>query len=289
MRVLVTGGSGNVGRVVCRRLAERHEVINFDTQRPGEPVGRWVRGDILNSAHLAEAMREVEGVVHLAAIPHPAWDPSDSVMMVNVMGTQRVVEAAALGSPRRVVMASSDSTFGFVFGQGAILPQYLPVDEAHPTRPRDCYGLSKLLGEEICRRYSRDRGLETVCLRYCWVWDGSAYGEHLGGWAAAPGQFVGQLWGYVDARDVAQAVERSLLAPDIGHETLVISAARTFQKRESLDLAREFLPAGVEIRDPQAFSEDPHRTLLDYRRAREVIGYEPQWDCWEEAHKLRGV
>jgi nucleoside-diphosphate-sugar epimerase len=165
MRVLVTGGSGYVGRVVCERLVREHDVTNFDRNPPPQPLGQFLRGDILNSAHLMYAMRGVEAVVHLAAIPHPMHDPSDAVMNVNVMGTQRVVEAAALGSPKRIVVASSDSTFGFVFGKGRIMPEYLPIDEAHPTRPPDCYGLSKLIKEEICRRYTRDLGLETVCLR----------------------------------------------------------------------------------------------------------------------------
>ena len=165
MKVLVTGGSGYVGSVVCRRLAATHEVVNFDRRPAAEPVGRFIRGSILNSAHLIDAMRGVDAVVHLAAIPNLNSDPTDVVMEVNVMGTQRVVEAAALGDPRRVVVASSDATFGFVFGGGRIMPEYVPVDEQHPTRPADAYGLSKLIKEEICRRYTRDTGLETVCLR----------------------------------------------------------------------------------------------------------------------------
>jgi len=280
--VLVTGGSGHVGEVVCRHLAQSHEVVNFDSQPPREPFCRFIRGDILNSAHLMEAMRGIEGVVHLAAIPHPNWDPSDSIMNVNVMGTQRVVEAAALGSPTRVVTASSDSTFGFVFGRGEILPQYLPVDEDHPTRPMDSYGLSKVLGEEICKRYTRDIGLETVCLRYCWVWDPETYSS-LGGMADSPENFVGQLWGYVDVRDVAQAVEKSLEAPGIRHETLLISADRTFQKRPSLELAEQFLPEGIEIRDEELFAVEPRRTFMDCRRAKKMIGFAPEFDCWRES------
>lgn len=282
MRILVTGGSGYVGSVVCARLAERHEVINFDARPPDEPHGRFIRGDILNTAHLIEAMQGVEAVVHLAAIPHPLHDPSDTVMNVNVMGTQRVVEAAALGDPQRLVLASSDSTFGFVFGKGEIMPEYLPVDEEHPTRPRDSYGLSKLIGEEICRRYTRDTGLETICLRYCWVWSEQHYAD-VSSMARAPESFVGQLWGYVDVHDVAQAVEKSAEVAGLSHETLLIAANRTFQRLPSLELAERFLPEGVEVRDASWFEREPRRTLFDYSRAREVIGFEPQFDCWEEA------
>lgn len=285
MRVLVTGSSGYVGRVVCQHLLQNHEVVGFDQRLPDAPSWRTVRGDILSPAHLHEAMHGADAVVHLAAIPNPSVDPTDQIMLVNVMGTQRVLEAAALGTPRRVVVASSDSVYGFVFGQGTILPEYLPVDEQHPCRPRDAYGLSKLINEETCRRYTRDTGLETVCLRYCWVWDPGHY-NHLAQFSADPTAFVGQLWGYVDARDVAQAIGKSLGAPDIAHETLNISARRTFQELPSLELARMYLPPQVEVRDASSFAEDARHTLMDYRRAGRVIGYEPEFDCWEQAQLM---
>ncbi|NPV49242.1 MAG: NAD(P)-dependent oxidoreductase [Armatimonadetes bacterium] len=285
MRVLVTGSSGYVGRAVCQRLLTSHEVIGFDQRLPDDPCWHTVRGDILNAAHLHAACHGADAVVHLAAIPNPSVDPADQIMLVNVMGTQRVLEAAALGSPRRVVIASSDSVYGFVFGRGAIHPEYLPVDEQHPCRPRDAYGLTKLINEETARRYTRDFGLETVCLRYCWVWDPRHY-SHLAQFSADASTFVGQLWGYVDARDVAQAVEKSLVAPAIAHETLNISARRTFQEQPSLELARMHLPPDVDVRDPSWFAEEPHRTLLDYRRASRLIGYEPEYDCWEQAQLM---
>lgn len=284
MRVLITGGSGYVGSVVCERLAQSHEVINFDQRPPEKPCGRFMRGDILDAAHLTEAMHGVEVVVHLAAVPNPLHVPTDTLMNVNVMGTQRVVATAAHGDPERVVVASSDATFGFVFGRGEIMPEYLPVDETHPTRPLDCYGLSKVLKEEICRRYTRDTGLETVCLRYCWVWSQQHYTE-LDRLADAAESFVGQLWGYVDVRDVAQAVERSLTAPSIIHETLLITASNTFQRLASLELAERFLPPSVEIRDPDWFAQQPQRSLFDCARAKAVLGFEPELDCWEEARR----
>lgn len=281
MRILVTGAAGYVGGIVCRRLAAEHEVIGFDQRLPEQPCCRCVRGDILNSSHLIDAMRGVEAVVHLAAIPNLNADLTDTVMEVNVIGTQRVVQAAALGSPRRLVLASSDATYGFVFGQGQILPEYLPVDERHPLRPRDSYGLSKLIKEEICRRYTRDTGLETVCLRYCWVWCEREY-EALGHLAKDPGAFVGQLWGYLDVRDVAQGVERALVTPGLKHETLLLSAASTFQSTFSAQLVECFLPQ-ARLREPGWFDDNPYRSLLDWRRAHEVIGFEPEYDCWDEA------
>jgi nucleoside-diphosphate-sugar epimerase len=85
----------------------------------------------------------------------------------------------------------------------------------------------------------------------------------------------------VDVRDVAQAVEKALLARDIRHETLFISARRTFIPEPSLDLVREYLPATVEVRMPDYFDAKPNGCLHAYTRAADVIGFEPEYD-WEE-------
>ncbi len=280
-RVLVTGGSGNVGRVVIERLKARYEVAVFDRVAPPEGF-EWIEGDILSLADCERAVRGCEGVVHLAAIPNPHNDPADRVFEVNVMGTQRVVAAAAAAGARRLVFASSDSTCGFVFGEGEIKPLYAPVDEEHPLRPRDAYGLSKLVGEQICRAHTRNSGLETVCLRYCWVWWEQHYRD-IERLSSDPARFTGQLWAYVDCRDVAQAVEKSLATPDLTHETMFISAARTFFEQPTVELLQQYYPE-TEVRDPAYFEADPHRTPFNCGRARERIGYEPKFD-WRDIAK----
>jgi len=285
VRILVTGGSGYVGRTVVERLVRRHEVRVFDRVAPQRDDVEFAEGSILSSADCARACAGCEGVVHLAAIPAPGRNSDDELMEVNVMGTQRVVAAAAEVGVRRVVAASSDSTLGFVFGEGQIVPEYLPADEAHPLRPRDAYGLSKLLGEEILRRYTRLTGLETVALRYCWVWNDDLY-RNIHEFADHPERFVGQLWGYVDVRDVAQAVERALVADGIKHETLFISARRTFIPIPTVELVRRFLPPAVEVRDPGYFEAEPYGCCHRYDRARRVIGYEPEFDWEARAREL---
>jgi nucleoside-diphosphate-sugar epimerase len=277
MRVIVTGGSGNVGRTVVQRLRDDgHEVAIYDRQPPPADV-RHAIGDILDLPALHAAFAGAEAVVHLAAVPALGRAPDDELMEINVMGTERVAAAAVAAGVRRLVMASSDSTLGFVFGEGRIVPDYVPCDEAHPLRPLDAYGLSKVLGEEICRRYTRAAGIETVCLRYCWVFGPGEYAA-VESFQAQPADFVGQLWGYVDARDVAQAVTKSLAAPGLTHETLLIAARRTFMRRPTLDLVAEHLPATVEVRGQERFVEEPNLCLLDCSRAEEKIGYRPEFE-----------
>ena len=278
MRVLVTGGSGYVGGTVVARLAREHDVLVYDRAAP-QADAEFMEGDILDPDALKAAMVGVEGVVHLAAIPVPFRDPDDDVMMVNVMGCERVVAAASAMGVRRLIAASSDSSYGFVFSDGAIVPEYLPVDEEHPQRPADAYGLSKLIDEEICRRYTRLSAIETICLRYCWVWSQREY-DLIEGLQLQPETFVGQLWGYIDVRDVAQGCSKALAAPDITHETLLLSARRTFMNRPSVELIDEFLPTAVEVKSAW-LADEPQRCLADCSRAGETIGFEPEYD-WED-------
>lgn len=281
MRVLVTGGAGNVGRRLLGLLASHFDVTVYDLAPPPPDVPvRFIRGDILDSASLHWAMRDQEAVVHLAAIPVAGRLADDAVMQVNVLGTQRVVEAAAFGSPRRLVMASSDSVYGMVFGGGRIRPAYVPVDEQHPVRPADAYGLSKYLGEEICRRYTRSHGLETVCLRYCWVFWDETY-TALPAWQRQPEAFRQQMWGYIDVKDVGCAIVAALQVPDIGHETLLLSARRNFIGRPTLDLVRRFWGPDVELRRRDLYEETPDASAFDWSRAKRVLGWEPQHD-WAE-------
>ena len=275
MQIVVTGGSGHVGTAVVRRLMAGHDVSVYDAQAPRLEVAH-VAGDILDLPSLTSAFAGVEAVVHLAAVPALGRAPDDSLMEVNVMGTERVVAAAVAAGVRRLVSASSDSTLGFVFGEGRILPEYLPCDETHPTRPLDAYGLSKVIGEEICRRYTRAAGIETVCLRYCWVWSDAEYAA-VRSFQAQPGSFIGQLWGYVDALDVAQAVERSVLTPGLSHETLFISARRTFMPCPTRELVERFLPPTVKLRGDW-LADEPQRCLLDCSRAERILGFAPEHD-----------
>ncbi len=269
MRVLVTGGAGYVGAKVCEELAREHEVIVFDLQEPAGSHGRYLRGSIMSPADLSWAMQGCDAVAHLAAIPRPGTDSPDRIMEVNVLGTHRVLEAAANAGVSRLVMASSDSAYGFVFGEGRIRPEYLPLDEEHPLRPRDAYGLSKVLGEEICRCFTRSHGLSTVCLRYCWVWSAEHHARREE-FAAASERFIGQLWGYVDREQVAKAVAAAVAAEDIKHETLLIAAPQTFIPTPTLELIAEYLP-GVRV-DEDYFAADPMRSCFNTARAERVLG-----------------
>ena len=277
MRVVITGGSGRVGSyVVPELLAAGHEVTVFDLRPPKSDRVAHIDGSVLDLAACREAFEGAEAVVHLAAIPHPMSDPPERVFEVNTMGTWHVHQAAAEAGARRVIHASSDSTYGYVFRKHEIPVDYLPIDEDYPQRPQDPYGLSKVAGEHIARAFSDGQGLETVALRICWVWtpdQPEAYRKVT----QDPDAWWRNLWVYNDARDAAQAFRLAIETPGLLCERFCIAAADNGTEADTLELfARHY--GDVALRKPIEGRQSP----IDTSRAAERLGYRPRhsWRDW---------
>ncbi len=169
MRALVTGGAGFIGHHLVRGLLDAgHEVVVLDDLSSGD-LGRLVEvrerievteGSILDAPTLARAMGSCEVVFHLAAIASVTRSLVDPVgcTTVNVLGTLRVMEAAAGVGVRRVVFASSSATYG--------IPETLPCRETLRAEPESPYGADKLAAEHYLRTLGGYHGVETACLRY---------------------------------------------------------------------------------------------------------------------------
>ena len=147
MKVLVTGGSGRIGRFVVTELQKnQHEVRIFDTRKPDSANCDFFMGSITEPTELENAMNEIDAIIHLAAIPSLMSDiPSVDYMNVNVAGTFNVLETTAKSHVNKVTIASSDSALGFVFSTNKFSPEYFPIDEKHPLQPQDPYGLHDLV------------------------------------------------------------------------------------------------------------------------------------------------
>ena len=214
MKVVVTGGSGKVGRAVLRELLEHgHEVLNVDRNPPDRsappapflPADLTDYGQTLEALSGAELMSGTEAVVHLAAIPSPIHATPDVVFATNIRSTYTVFSAAVRLRLQRVVWASSETTLGTPFPQP---PDYTPVDERHPLRPESSYALSKVLGEEMARQFSRWSAIPFIGLRFSNVMERADYAQ-FPSWWDDPRIRSWNLWSYVDVYDLADAIKYS--------------------------------------------------------------------------------
>ena len=277
MRIVVTGGSGKAGRWVVRDLREHgHDVLNVDLVRDGEPGGPSLAVDLADLGQCHDVIAGTDAVVHLAAVPAPGLRPEGETFRNNILSTYNVFSAAAVHGVTRVVWASSETVLGLPFDTP---PQFAPIDETIEPRPESSYALSKLLGEEIARQTQRRTGLSFVGLRISNIIEPDGYAAFPGYWDDARLR-KWNLWGYVDVRDVAQAVRLGLDAPVDGAEVCIVAAADTVMQRSSADLMAEVFPH-VPMRRPVEGRE----TLLSIDRARGLLGYEPEhsWQAYLEA------
>ncbi len=281
MKIVVTGGSGKAGRAAIRDLLEHgHDVLNVDLVPPRSsdspapflPADLTDLGQTIEAVSGGERMRGVEAVVHLAAIPSPVHATPDVVFRTNITSTHTVFSAAVRLGLKRVVWASSETTLGLPFDRP---PDYAPIDERHELRPESSYALSKVLGEEMARQFSRWSGIPFVGLRFSNIMERADYEQFPSFWDD-PHLRKWNLWGYVDESHVAQSVRAALEADVQCADAFIITAADTVMQRPSRELMAEVFP-GVPVADRVT----GHDTLLAIDKARRVLGYAPDF-TWRQ-------
>jgi nucleoside-diphosphate-sugar epimerase len=271
-RIAVTGGSGKLGRAVVDDLvAHGDEVVNLDVAAPRPAL----KIDLTDYGQTVEALTRIDdrydridAVVHLAAIPAPGLIPNAATFQHNITATYNVFSAARLAGITNVVWASSETVLGLPFDTP---PPYIPVDEGYAARPESTYSLVKHLEEQMAAQFCRwDPELKMIGLRFSNVMEPQDYAE-FPSFDADPRVRCWNLWGYIDARDGAQAVRRALAHEARGLDVFVIANADTVMSRSSASLAAEVFP-GV----PVTKELGEHETLLSIDKARRVLGYEPE-------------
>jgi nucleoside-diphosphate-sugar epimerase len=273
--VIVTGGSGKLGRACVRELVEHgHEVTNVDLVPPGDELCPLVRADLADFGQALEVLAGVDelaaadAIVHLAAIPAPGLVPNAEVFRVNTLSTYHVFEAARRLGIKNVVWASSETVLGLPFDTP---PPYIPVDERYPPRPESAYSLSKLMGETMAEQFCRwEPDMKIFGLRFSNVMEPEDY-RAFPDFDADPTERKWNLWGYIDARDGAQAIRRALEQERAGAEVFIVANADTVMSRPSAELAAELFPDV-----PLAADLGRSETLLSIQKAREILGYEPR-------------
>ena len=280
-RVIVTGGTGKAGHWIVKHLVERgYDVVNVDVRLPAQPICRCLTADLTDLGQVIDAFSPHStgnrapyvGVIHMAAIPRPHMHPNSEVWRVNTLSTYNVLEACGLLGIRRVVLGSSESSYGICFANEFFEPKYLPVDEAHPQLPEDTYGLTKVVGEATAAMFHRRDGTQVLSYR---IGNVLAPEDHASIKARFdhPEDRLRILWSYIDARDLAITCRLGIEKDGLGCEPLIIAADDSSSNLPSRELVRRFLPGVKDIR-----SELEGRTaLLSNRRAKELLGWKQQF------------
>lgn len=274
MRIAVTGGNGKVGRATVTALRNAgHEVIVLDAA--GADRETFTRVDITDYGQIADALAGIndrhdglDAVAHLAAIPAPGITSDVETFHNNMTGTFNVFQAARRAGIRRIAFASSETVLGLPFDTP---PPYVPLDEEYDTRPESIYSLGKHLEEQLALKLARwDAELSITALRFSNVMQPADYAAfpsfdadaRLRSW---------NLWGYIDARDGANAIRLALEAGTPGYDVFNIFAADTVMSRPNSELMGEVFP-GVAVRADLGVND----SLTSTAKARRVLGWMPQ-------------
>lgn len=279
-RIAITGGSGMAGHWILKHFIESgYDVVNIDARRPAESLCRTIQTDLTNSGQVINALSAFgtgdrtpyAGVVHFAAIPNAHSWPNDEVFRVNTLSTYNVLEACAIHGIDKVVLASSESSYGICFASEFFPPQYLPVDEDHPQLPEDSYGLSKVVNEVTAAAFHRRTGMQVVSFRLGNILTPEAH-DRIRARFPHPEDRLRILWSYIDTRDVAKACQLAIETDDIGCQPMILAADDTSSDLASTELIQRFLPGVTDLRQEFRGRE----SLMSNRRAREILGWTQQ-------------
>lgn len=287
MRILFTGGSGKAGREVIPYLvAQGHHVMNVDLKPLAVPGVDNILADITDSGQMFNALSmyanfgelepgtgvpRFDAVVHFAAVARILITSDNECYRVNVMGTYNVLEAALKMGVRKVIVASSETTYGVCFADGERKPEYLPVDEDHPTVPEDSYGMSKVVNEVTARSFAERTGADVYALRINNVMSPEDYARDWPAYFANPDLRRRNIFSYIDARDLGQVVDLCLKKDGLGYQVFNVA-----NDGMSVALSPEEVVAryyeGVPLREPAGSWTTPYSN----RKIREVLGFEEQ-------------
>lgn len=286
MRVLFTGGSGKAGRHAVEYLiGQGHKVLNVD-KVPLDLDGVENRiADITDAGQMFDVMASYAGfdelepgtgvpkfdaVVHFAAVPRLLMTSDNECYRVNTIGTYNVIDAAVKFGVRKIIFASSETTYGVCFADGERKPDYLPIDEEHPVIPEDSYAMSKVANEVTARSFQRRSGFDIYGLRINNVIEPHEYAENFPAYIADPSLRRRNIFAYIDARDLGQMVDRCLKTDGLGFEIFNVSNDDHSVADSTADLIETFYQ-GV-----PAAKMGENETFYSNKKAKKLVGYKPE-------------
>lgn len=297
-RVIVTGGSGMAGKWVVQDLVEHgYEVMNLDRVPMAARTARTLITDITDAGQVFNALasstapgefaedlepKPIDAIVHFAAIPRIMITPDNEVYRINVMGTYNILDAASKLGIRKVIVASSETTYGLVFAHRDRSPAYFPLDEEYPVDPMDSYATSKVVNEVTAKAFHARTGSDIYCFRIGNVLEPGDYAK-FSGWLKDPALRKRIAWSYIDGRDLASACRLAIEKDGLGFQVMNVAADDVSSDVPTAELLRRYYP-GVPVKKPLGEFE----TLLDNAKLKRLLGWNPRHNWREEANRRGG-
>ena len=278
MKVVVTGANGKVGRAAVEALLTAgHDVTGVDLARPVferavEGAARYMMADLTDAGEAFAVIRGADAVVHTAAIPDPTANPAHVVFRTNLMATFNVLEAAVRFGVPRFVNISSETVPGFFFPERDFLPDYAPVDEQHPIHPQDPYALTKHFGEQLMDAAVARSDIRCISLRPSWVQNEDNYEQNLGPQVRDAAVLSPNLWSYIDAYDLADAIVLAVESELPGHEVFYIASPDNVGGRDFAEILHTYYGDRIELR-PLARTD---ASGISSAKAQRMLGWAPQ-------------
>jgi nucleoside-diphosphate-sugar epimerase len=287
-RILLTGGAGKAGRHVAPWLVGAgYEVHNVDLVPLNSPGVTNIIADITDSGQMFSVMHHhrdfpdlehgqgvqpYDAVVHLAAIPRILIKPDNETFRINTMGTYNVIEAAMKMGVRKVIVASSETTYGVCFADGHRDFHQFPLDEDYDVNPMDSYGLSKVLNEKTARAFAERYKADIYALRIGNVIEPHEYAE-FPRFFADPSIRKRIAWSYIDARDLGQIIHLAVQKDGLGFQVFNAANDTVSANTPTRELAAQFFPNVPFTREIGTYEG-----LLSNRKIREVLGFREEHD-----------
>lgn len=286
MRILFTGGSGKAGKhVVPYLLARGHRVVNADLV-PLDCAGvDNLTVDITDSGQVFNALTsyanfdeldpgtgvpKFDAIVHFAAIPRIMIKPDNETYRINTMSTYNVLEAAVKLGIKKVIFASSETTYGVCFADGERKPDYIPLDEEHPVVPEDSYAMSKVVNEITAKSFHQRSGFDIYGIRINNVIEPHEYAQNFPDYVANPDMRRRNFFAYVDARDLGQMVDLMLHKDGLGYQ--IFNAAN---EGHSVDLSTAEIIERYYQGVPQMRDMGEDETFFSIQKAKDMLGFAP--------------
>ncbi|MBF58651.1 NAD(P)-dependent oxidoreductase [Halomonas sp. FeN2] len=293
MRILFTGGSGKAGRHATAYLRDQgHRVTNLDWVASDVPGIATLKTDLTDAGQVFNACQAYAGfdelepgtgvprydaIVHFAAIPAILHRPDNETYRINTLSTYNILDAATkLGIPK-VIFASSETTYGVCFADGEQKPDYLPVDEEHPTVPQDSYAMSKVVNEATARSFQARSGIDIYGLRINNVIEPHEYRQNFPAYMDDPALRRRNIFAYIDARDLGQMVDCCLKTDGLGYQVFNVANDDLSVSLSNAQVIERFY-SGVPIKREMSEFE----TFYCIDKARRLVGFEPRHSWREE-------